>query len=266
MQYNYRDNVKGDILSSWIPNKKNYDVYCFALQNCKDVSEEEVSLLKEFFSTSHRWNEKYILVANESLRTWNILRPRPRIVIIARASVTITDLVHSSKILDQGSNKGGIGVEFRMDGQHYCVVCAHFTSKVQKIKEREQDFSAIYSKIIDDNYLRRSSRREKGFTFDHIIFMGDLNYRVQLPGHEEESEVQFEEACGLILEQDWGSLIAADQLRQQLQSNPRLFPGFTEIEHRWPPTSCMDRRRNGYVPKMSGGKPSYEVGNALFIP
>jgi len=146
-----------------------------------------------------------------------------------------------------------------MDGQYYCVVCAHFTSKVQKLKEREQDFNAIYGKIIDDDYLRRSKRRKKGITFNHIIFMGDLNYRVQLPGFGEECEGQFEEACDLIFEKDWDTLIAADQLGQQRKSNPRLFPGFEEIEHKWPPTYCMDRRTNEHVPTTSGGKPSFET-------
>ena len=253
--------VSASILSSWIPNNKHCDVYCIALQECKDVSEEEIHLLQEFLSTSHPLNEKYILVASESVRTWTMLRPKARIITFARQSVAIKDVSHTSKLLNRGSSKGGVAVEFKMDGQYFCVVCAHFASKVQKLKARAEDFSAVYGQIIGDDYSHRSERQEEGISFNHIIFMGDLNYRIQLPGYDEECEDQFEEACDLIVEKNWDALIAADQLRQQLKSNPSLFPGFTEMHHRWAPTYCMEKAKNEYTSKkkIPAWKPSYEV-------
>jgi len=86
----------------------------------------------------------------------------------------------------------------------------------------------------------------------HTIWMGDLNYRIDLGlTSADENKVlrvdnkeRFEEVQTLLKEKQFGKLYAADQLKNSIE-NGKAFTGFKEAPIEFPPTFKV-RRQDGY--------------------
>jgi len=124
-------------------------------------------------------------------------------------------------------NKGGVGIRFNFNETSLCFVGAHLAAHQEKVDDRNHDFMEI---------LKGLDLGEKGVDSIHTFFMGDLNYRIDLPR---------DRVVELIEKQDWATLRQADQLIKQVASDA-AFAGYQEEVVDFRPTYRFLRGTNEY--------------------
>eukprot|EP01136_Pigoraptor_vietnamica_P028267 Opistho-1_new@85596 len=129
----------------------------------------------------------------------------------------------------QLGNKGGLAVRFEYRGKSVCILSCHLAAHSHYCQRRNRDFHRIVRRLrLGESPLFAEARP----VLDHdcVFVMGDLNYRICLPG---------EEARRLAHAGDLDGLAACDQLRLQQQYG-RSFVGFDEAPLSFPPTYKYD--------------------------
>ncbi|PON96275.1 Deoxyribonuclease I [Trema orientale] len=124
-------------------------------------------------------------------------------------------------------NKGSISVSMSIYQTLFCFICTHLTSgerEVDKLK-RNADVQEIHRRT---HFHSLSSTGDPKGIHDHerLIWLGDLNYRVNL---------SYEKARELISKKKWSDLIESDQLVRELRKG-RVFDGWSEGTLNFPPT------------------------------
>ncbi|KAM4836266.1 phosphatidylinositol 3,4,5-trisphosphate 5-phosphatase 1 [Thomomys bottae] len=163
---------------------------------------------------------------------WNI-----RIVVLAkpehenRISHICTDNVKTG-IANTLGNKGAVGVSFMFNGTSLGFVNSHLTSGSEKKLRRNQNYMNIL------RFLALGDKKLSPFNithrFTHLFWLGDLNYRVELPTCEAEAIIQ------KIKQQQFGDLLAHDQLLTERREQ-KVFLHFEEEEITFAPTYRFER-------------------------
>ncbi|XP_051152781.1 type IV inositol polyphosphate 5-phosphatase 7-like isoform X2 [Andrographis paniculata] len=128
-------------------------------------------------------------------------------------------------------NKGSIAISMLVHRTSLCVVCSHLTSGQKDGDElrRNADVTEILRKTrfpkIDGSNVDEKSP-ETVVEHDRIIWLGDLNYRIDLP---------YRTVKALIEMQNWRALLEKDQLLTE-QRRGRVFDGWEEGKIYFPPT------------------------------
>ncbi|KAK3165275.1 hypothetical protein QOZ80_1AG0031170 [Eleusine coracana subsp. coracana] len=124
-------------------------------------------------------------------------------------------------------NKGSISVSMSIYQTHFCFICCHLTSGEKDGDElkRNADVQEIHRRTIF-NPISRVSMPKTIYDHERIIWLGDLNYRINLP---------YEKAHEVISKQDWNELFGRDQLNVELRKG-HLFDGWNEGVINFPPT------------------------------
>ncbi|KAJ0025082.1 hypothetical protein Pint_07868 [Pistacia integerrima] len=148
-------------------------------------------------------------------------------------------------------NKGSISVSMSIHQTLFCFICTHLTSgeKEGDEQKRNADVYEIHRRT------RFYSQSEIGFPksiFDHekMIWLGDLNYRINLP---------YEKTRELISKKDWSKLMEKDQLIRELRRG-RPFDGWSEGTLNFPPTYKYDVNSGKYCgedPKAGRRTPAW---------
>lgn len=117
-------------------------------------------------------------------------------------------------------NKGSISVSMSLHQTSFCFVCSHLTSG-----DREEDKhhrNADVAEILRRTSFTRSSQLlqlpETILSHDCTIWLGDLNYRLDLPDQE---------ARSLVAHENWDALLETDELKIE-QNAERTFCGWQE--------------------------------------
>ncbi|KAF6114231.1 inositol polyphosphate-5-phosphatase D [Phyllostomus discolor] len=163
---------------------------------------------------------------------WNI-----RIVVLAkpehenRISHICTDTVKTG-IANTLGNKGAVGVSFMFNGTSLGFVNSHLTSGSEKKLRRNQNYMNIL------RFLALGDKKLSPFNithrFTHLFWLGDLNYRVDLPTSEAEAIIQ------KIRQQQYADLLAHDQLLLE-RKEQKVFLHFEEEEITFAPTYRFER-------------------------
>lgn len=163
---------------------------------------------------------------------WNI-----RIVVLAkpehenRISHICTDNVKTG-IANTLGNKGAVGVSFMFNGTSLGFVNSHLTSGSEKKLRRNQNYMNIL------RFLALGDKKLSPFNithrFTHLFWLGDLNYRVDLPTWEAEAIIQ------KIRQQQYADLLAHDQLLLE-RKEQKVFLHFEEEEITFAPTYRFER-------------------------
>ncbi|XP_037380140.1 phosphatidylinositol 3,4,5-trisphosphate 5-phosphatase 1 [Talpa occidentalis] len=163
---------------------------------------------------------------------WNI-----RIVVLAkpehenRISHICTDNVKTG-IANTLGNKGAVGVSFMFNGTSLGFVNSHLTSGSEKKLRRNQNYMNIL------RFLALGDKKLSPFNithrFTHLFWLGDLNYRVELPTWEAETIIQ------KIKQQQYSDLLAHDQLLME-RKEQKVFLHFEEEEITFAPTYRFER-------------------------
>ncbi|TVU35305.1 hypothetical protein EJB05_17189 [Eragrostis curvula] len=123
--------------------------------------------------------------------------------------------------------QGSISVSMSIYQTHFCFICCHLTSGEKDGDElkRNADVQEIHRRTIF-NPVSRVSMPKTIYDHERIVWLGDLNYRLNLP---------YERAHELISRQDWNGLFGKDQLNVELRKG-HLFDGWNEGVINFPPT------------------------------
>ncbi|XP_057502766.1 type IV inositol polyphosphate 5-phosphatase 3-like isoform X1 [Actinidia eriantha] len=148
-------------------------------------------------------------------------------------------------------NKGSISVSMSIYQTLFCFICTHLTSG-------EKDTDAI-KRNADVNEIHRRTQFHALSTIglpkrihDHerIIWLGDLNYRINL---------SYEKTRELISKKDWTKLVESDQLVRELRKG-RAFDGWCEGALKFPPTYKYELNSEKYCgedPKVGRRTPAW---------
>ncbi|CAK9085380.1 4 [Durusdinium trenchii] len=112
------------------------------------------------------------------------------------------------------SNKGGLALSFWIGDQALCFVSSHLAAHQANVVQRNLDSAHIIEGIC----LTTDSQMPLTNQFHHVIWVGDLNYRLDL-GREECLE--------MIYDHSWGKLQQHDQLLK-VQAEGKAFCNFRE--------------------------------------
>jgi endonuclease/exonuclease/phosphatase family metal-dependent hydrolase len=220
-------------LSDFIPPGE-FDVYCIGTEECENTIE-----MSMFFPSKSKWvaqlkellGPEYIIVAQVTLQAIHCIVFVTQSLAPSIANVEAARL--PTGIANTLGNKGGVGICFDIGRSSMAVVNCHFAAHQNNIKKRNIDFHKINRRLA----LRKTaSSRDPIATlplserFSNVIWMGDLNYRVN--GNREVVDVLLERNMMEVL-------IANDQLSIERRKR-NAFVGFNEGELSFPPTYKFD--------------------------
>ncbi|KAG0564895.1 hypothetical protein KC19_8G148500 [Ceratodon purpureus] len=133
-------------------------------------------------------------------------------------------------ILNFLRNKGAVSVSMSLHQTSFCFVCTHLTSGHKEGDEfrRNADVADVLRRTTFPRLVKLSGIQlpETIMAHDRIIWLGDLNYRIDLPDKE---------TWILVNQCDWKSLLPKDQLRVEKDAG-RVFKGWHEDTINFPPT------------------------------
>ncbi|KII67890.1 Synaptojanin-1 [Thelohanellus kitauei] len=139
-------------------------------------------------------------------------------------------------------NKGGVAVSMTMYSSSFCFVCSHFAAgnTTNNLQQRNKDFEDIQQQLIFE-------RDKKIYDHDYIIWLGDLNYRI--------NEV-YENVRLFINRNDFSALMSSDQLVNAMGTS-QVFNGFKEGEIKFLPTYKYDFFSKSYDTSEKARIPAY---------
>ncbi|KAK7359514.1 hypothetical protein VNO77_01475 [Canavalia gladiata] len=124
-------------------------------------------------------------------------------------------------------NKGSVSVRFQLHETSFCFVCTHLASGGREGDEKYRNSNV--AEIFSRTSFPRGPLLDLPRTIvdhDHVILLGDLNYRISLP----------EETTRLLVEKrDWDTLLENDQLIMELMS-VNMLRGWQEGPIKFAPT------------------------------
>ncbi|WCJ43296.1 inositol polyphosphate 5-phosphatase I [Euphorbia peplus] len=148
-------------------------------------------------------------------------------------------------------NKGAVSVSMSIYQTLFCFVCTHLTSGEKDGDElkRNADVHEIHRRT---HFHPLSGVGLPRGILDHerIIWLGDLNYRINL---------SYDRTRELISQKEWSNLLERDQLVRELRKG-RAFDGWVEGRINFPPTYKYERNSDKYYgedPKVGRRVPAW---------
>ncbi|XP_068490412.1 type IV inositol polyphosphate 5-phosphatase 3 isoform X2 [Phaseolus vulgaris] len=147
-------------------------------------------------------------------------------------------------------NKGSISISMSIYQTLFCFICTHLTAGEREVDElkRNADVREIHQRtqfytLADIGVPRKILDHER------IIWLGDLNYRINL---------SYEKTRDFISKKQWSKLIEKDQLTKELEKG--VFHGWSEGALNFPPTYKYEINSDKYCgedPKVGRRIPSW---------
>lgn len=189
----------------------------------------------------NQYEEKYILLRAEQMASLVIL-----FFVKSDRVKSVKRVEGSTKKTGLGGmtgNKGAVAIRFEYGSTSFCFINTHMAAGVTNIEERRGDYDSIFKGI---NF----SRSKRINHHDSIIWLGDLNYRIDLPN---------EKVRRALLEHKEGSLeklLQYDQLSREMASES-VFKGFMEPSIVFKPTYKYDHGTDLYDTSEKARVPSW---------
>lgn len=162
----------------------------------------------------------------------------------------ITQVTGSSKKTGLGgiaANKGGCAVRFEVGVTSFALITSHLAAGTNAMVERYNDYQTIMQGL---TFTRNYTIKDH----DHIIWFGDMNYRVNLPNDQ----------CRDLIENGaFDELMRQDQLNQEMTSKG-AFHGFKEAVVKFYPTYKFDKGTSNYDTSEKQRVPSW-TDRVLYI-
>ncbi|KAI3750623.1 hypothetical protein L2E82_21318 [Cichorium intybus] len=148
-------------------------------------------------------------------------------------------------------NKGSISVSMSIYQTLFCFICTHLTSGEREVdaNKRNADVHEIHKRT-RFNSISNSTLPKRIDNHDRIIWLGDLNYRLNL---------SYDKTRDLISKSSWSKLLEADQLIRELRRG-RAFEGWSEGVLDFPPTYKYEQNSEKYYgedPKVGRRTPAW---------
>ncbi|KAI8579196.1 hypothetical protein K450DRAFT_243208 [Umbelopsis ramanniana AG] len=206
--------------------------------------------------------QKYTKVASQQLVSMLI-------IVLAKESLSehiseVSTTYTGVGLLGVMGNKGCVSVRFRLFDTYICALGSHLAAFMNQTEKRNQDYAEICKRLVfpnvpdektayatslwndggdegvqfieNSNVVRNWNMQNSIFHSDHLIWVGDLNYRINLTEAEVKAALQ---------RRDLKSLSEYDQLNIE-RSSGRTFHVFDEGEIDFLPTYKYDAGTNRY--------------------
>ncbi|KAH7887567.1 SacI homology domain-containing protein [Phlebopus sp. FC_14] len=169
----------------------------------------------------------YVLLRSEQLVGTALL-----VIVKSELTAVIRNVEGASKktgLRGMSGNKGGVGVRLDYHDTSFCFVTAHLAAGHINVEERNADFHTITKGL---HFLKGKSIE----SHDHIVWLADTNYRIDLDNDTVRS---------MAIAGEYDSLVAADQLRLECDEG-KVFVGYEEGPLLFPPTYRYDVGTDSY--------------------
>ncbi|KAK9495456.1 SacI homology domain-containing protein [Lipomyces doorenjongii] len=126
-------------------------------------------------------------------------------------------------------NKGGVAFSCDYASTKLCFITSHFAAGMSNVEDRNNDYRTI----------ARGIRFPRGKTLkdhDTVVWLGDFNYRIDLPNEDVRRHIKL---------QNLEELYRHDQLNNQML-NGQVFPFFSESQISFNPTYKFDNGTDAY--------------------
>lgn len=217
-------------------------IYVVASQECmRSISKSLVVQSKEQWETrlARTLGSDYVMLRSHTMVAIHLA------VFIHTSLQPIVSAIRSADIgtgwAKQG-NKGAVAVSCQVGATSLLCVCCHLTSGQNSIKRRNLDFDRINREL-------RLNEETGPLTesFDAVVWLGDLNYRINGP----KASVEM-----LIAQGQLGVLLESDQLGLE-RRHARLPGDLLEGEIRFQPTYRFDHGTDTYDTSRKQRVPSW---------
>ena len=207
-------------------------MYVIGLQECSTGERENWILETLNYLNESSSSGQYCTVVTMYL--WEMV-----IMVIVKTDLLINiSNVQTSTIAtgvgDVIGNKGAVGVSFNFYDSSLCFICCHLAARKERIEKRKEHFCKIAKGL-------KLGRKDVDLfhQFNHLIWFGDLNYRV---------EKDWDEVIELVAQKDWLRLQTSDQLLDEM-SKFRVFPEFKEGNLNFAPTYRWEKFKEDFSNK-----------------
>eukprot|EP01043_Picozoa_sp_COSAG02_P051058 COSAG02_NODE_5325_length_4437_cov_3.655832_1_plen_998_part_00 len=240
------------------------DIYLISLQECVDV-DAWVSLVLASLQAGGAGTYTCTVEKIGSSQTWLGYHGHIAIVLLTSPSLSASNdfsvlglgrQLKTGKTLPGGlghlSNKGGVGLSFRLGGTSFAAVGCHLPSdsggdkegnmKSKLTKRNEQVHSLLNSLELDN--LSGVEDVDCCDLFHHTFFLGDLNYRLDDSHNLDQTVAGIAKAMGVNAAapveseeeaEAWASLLRADELNIERAAGT-VFDGWQEGRIAFPPS------------------------------
>jgi synaptojanin len=185
---NVKQTVSGGYLNTNFDfdQHKQIDIFVVGFQEIVDLN--VTNMLNTSKKNSVAWRNKiYDFLSNYGDYVPIIFEPLQLvgvclfIFVLKKHSGSIRDVcVEKNKTGLRGSagNKGAVLIRFVFYNTSMCFICSHFAAHQKEIKQRNEDFAAIYSTQFSGPQVSSLSPSNKIETIfhDYVFWCGDLNY------------------------------------------------------------------------------------------
>jgi len=144
-------------------------------------------------------------------------------------------------------NKGGVAVRMQLGGATVCIINTHLDAGQSKPEERNATYHEVLKGLTTSFSTARGGPFAAPLDHDLCLWVGDLNYRLELPNDEVRRR---------IAARQWDSLLASDQLTIA-QRNGSAFSSFREATIGFQPTYKYDSGTSVYDTSEKQRVPSW---------
>lgn len=245
-------------LSSWLFPPENQDnlpdIYAIGMQELIELNAG--SILTADASKPAKWGQllerqlnsgpnsassgPYLLLRTEAIASMCLF------LFVKKSHVShVTQVAGSSKKTGLGgmaANKGACAVRFEYGLTSFALVTSHLAAGTNAVLERYNDYQTVIRGL---TFTRNYTITDH----DHVLWFGDLNYRISLPN----------ERCRHLVDAGaFDELFKVDQLAQELD-NPKdgAFRGFKEGPIKFYPTYKFDKGTSNYDTSEKQRVPSW---------
>lgn len=225
------DSLIGEWLGAgWSPEA---DLVAVAFQEAKEENPGEDEALRKMLH--ERLGGSYVHVGSSTVR-------KIQLHVFAAAGVHPNHVASSSLNTARGGtsktgSKGAATLSLSVGGSSVCFAACHLTAGPDRWEERNEDARRILESL---PAARCDSGRAPAGHFDHVLFFGDLNYRVALEFGEGEAavlEARRHEPGSAAWQAEIDRLLAADQLAaERAKGTGSVLGGFSESPIAFEPT------------------------------
>jgi len=225
-------------IKSWLKPEQNFGIYAIGLQEIVDLSSPNTWMSKPDVEAVERWEKFFTehIPKNYMLLQKKHLVGIALFIFIQKQLNQFVEEEESNQVgvglLGVAGNKGGVGIRFKIYDSTMCFVNSHLAAHKNNHQGRNQDYARILQNM---RFARRKPRGDKAtkyqdvileqglsiFDHDCIIWLGDLNYRLNFPMTE------MDEVFKRIEKEDWPYLLSKDQLNVE-RDNHHAFRNFQE--------------------------------------
>ncbi|XP_051126568.1 type IV inositol polyphosphate 5-phosphatase 3-like [Andrographis paniculata] len=148
-------------------------------------------------------------------------------------------------------NKGSVAVSMSIHQTLCCFICTHLTAgeRDSDAVKRNADVHEIHKRT-RFNQLSSIGLPRRIYDHERIIWLGDLNYRINL---------SYEQTIELIYKREWSKLVEKDQLMRELKKD-HVFDGWSEGTLSFAPTYKYHLNSEAYFgvdPKLGRRTPAW---------